>query len=99
MRRLIPLLFAFLLSLPAGARAQVHSRSLHRGQIYLGNAPGFAFGGKSIPRTWYMDLVQIGYVLPNGIDLSYMLTGHGWFPDEGEYSITLNRFAIGWRPF
>ena len=69
MRRLIPLLFAILLSLPAGADAQVRSRSLHRGQIYVGTAPGFAFGGKSIPRTWYMDLVQIGNVLPNGLDL------------------------------
>jgi len=97
MRRLLPILFVLLLALPAGA--QVHSRTLHRGQIYLGTAPGFAFGGRSIPRSYYMDLVQVGYVLPSGLDFSYMLTGHGWFPDEGDYSISLNRFAIGWRPF
>lgn len=99
MRRLLSLLVSLLFVFPAGAHAQMQSRPLTRGQFYLGTAPGFAFGGQSIPRALYMDALQVGYTLPNGLDLSYALTGLNWFPDRGDYSVTMNRFAIGWRPF
>src|SRR5690606_35899660 len=100
MRRLLPLLVLLLLvAPPAPSDGQTLGRTLHRGQIYLGTAPGFALGGHAIPRALYMDALQAGYVFPNGIDLSYALTGMNWFPDVGDYSITMNRFAVGWRPF
>ncbi len=99
MRRLLALLTTLLFVFPFGAHAQMSPRSLHRGQFYVGTAPGAAFGGQSIPRSLYMDALQVGYTFANGVDFSYALTGMNWFPDERDYAITMNRFAVAWRPF
>jgi hypothetical protein len=81
------------------ARREVESRPLEDGYLYVGAAPGFDFGGRALPRALYMDVVQAGYVLPSGIDLSFALSGMNFFPDEGDYAITMGRFALGYRPF
>lgn len=97
MKRLV-LLLVSLLALPATASAQA-IRELDSGYLQLGVAPGVNFGGHSLPRTIYSDALRAGYVFPNGLELQYALTGMNWFPDEDDWSITMNRFAIGWRPF
>lgn len=82
-----------------GVEARVETRPLEEGFLYTGLAPGFAFGGHSLPRALDMDVFQAGYVLPPGIDLGFALSGMNFFPDEGEYSITTSRFQVGYRPF
>jgi len=100
LRRLLVLLVATVLVLPASAGANLSGgRPLGSGLLYAGTAPGVNFGGHSLPRALYMDALQVGYVMPNGLDFSYALTGMNWFPDRNDYAISMNRFAIGWRPF
>ncbi|WP_373049283.1 hypothetical protein [Vulgatibacter sp.] len=100
MRRIVSLLAILLLVLPVGAGAQLgNTRALPSGFLYVGTGPGFNFGGHSLPRALYMDALTAGYVFSNGLDLSYSLSGMNWFPDENDWSITMNRFAVGWRPF
>ncbi len=88
---------------PAGAASAASrgeaTRPLDDGFLYAGVAPGFNFGGRSLPRALYMDVFQAGYVLPSGIDLGFALSGMNFFPDKGDYSITMGRFALGYRPF
>lgn len=101
MKRIAALFSALLLLLPTIAPAQgmAPGRSLGRGFFSLGAAPGVNFGGHSLPRALYMDALQVGYVLPNGLEFGYALTGMNWFPDTNDYSVSMNRFSIGWRPF
>lgn len=84
--------------LPAGAAGD-ETRTLADGFLYVGAAPGFNFGGRSLPHALYMDVFQAGYVFPPGVDLSFALSGMNFFPDEGEYAITMSRFQFAFRPF
>lgn len=97
MRRLVPLLVLLLVALPVSAGAR--GRGLPHGFLYAGTAPGVNFGGHSLPRDLYMDALQVGYVFPSGLELTYALSGMNWFPDRGDYAIPMNRFGVGWRPF
>jgi hypothetical protein len=97
-RRLLALLLVLVLPVSAGAN-YTESRPLRTGVLYLGMAPGVNFGGHSLPRDTYMDLFHAGYIFPNGLDVSFALSGRNWFPGENEWSITMNRLAVGWRPF
>jgi hypothetical protein len=81
-----------------GTRAAVEPRPLEEGFLYAGVAPGFDFGGRSLPRALYADVLQAGYVMPSGIDLSFALSGMNFFPDEGEYAITQSRLQLAYRP-
>lgn len=101
MKRFAALAAALVLLLPtlAPAQAMGMGRSLGRGFFSLGTAPGVNFGGHALPRALYMDAFQVGYVLPNGLELGYALTGMNWFPDTNDYSVSMNRFSVGWRPF
>lgn len=98
-------LWLALLLLPASgaAREDVSDRyepqRLEDGFLYLGSAPGVNIGGHSLPRALYLDVLQAGYVLPSGVDLSFALSGMNYVPDEGDYSIAMARFAVGYRPF
>lgn len=99
-RRILAPLAALLLFLPPVASAQrQESRPLQQGTIYLGTAPGFAFGGKSLPRALYMDAIHGGYVFASGVDVSLALTGMNFFPDPGDYAISMGRVSLGYRPF
>lgn len=109
LRRLAALTLALIAALPlpalaagkksAEVRKAPATRELNDGFLYVGTAPGINFGGTALPRSLYMDVVQAGYVLPAGLDLSFALTGMNFLPDAGDYGITMGRFAAGYRPF
>lgn len=105
LRRILAISFAFALSLgwipslDARAQAKVQSREATQGLVSLGTAPGFNFGGQSLPRALYMDLLHLGYATPSGVDLSLAFSGMNFFPDEGDYAISMTRFSLGYRPF
>jgi hypothetical protein len=104
LRRIQAAAAALLLLAPAlpGAtevRGRYDPRPLKDGYLYLGSAPGLNVGGNALPRALYFDVLQVGYVLPTGIDLSFALSGMNYVPDQGDYSISMARFAVGYRPF
>ncbi len=90
---------AFAAKTKADARKRVDARPLDEGFLYAGVAPGMNFGGHALPRALYMDVLNAGWVLPQGIDLSFALTGTNLVPDAGDYSVTMGRLAVGYRPF
>lgn len=101
LRRSIAVVSLLVFAFPGGLLAQSagESRRANSGFVYLGTAPGFNFGGQSLPRALYMDFLHAGYVAPSGLDVSLAFSGMNFFPDEGEYSITMSRFSLGFRPF
>lgn len=98
LRRILFLLCGLLLLAPSLALGQGTIRPASQGAVYLGVAPGASLGGQGPPRDLYMDLVQLGYLLPSGLDLSVALSGMNFFPDEGDYALSMGRFSIGFRP-
>lgn len=92
-------LFASTSALAQGAAARSQYRQPSEGFVYVGSAPGVNFGGQAMPRALYMDFVHGGYVFPSGLDISLALSGMNWFPTEGEYSFSMGRAIIGYRPF
>lgn len=102
-RPALPVFFAILLvsssagAQSASARSQV--RGATEGFAYVGTAPGANFGGQGMPRALYMDFVHGGYVFASGLDLSLALSGMNWFPSENQYSFSMGRASIGYRPF
>lgn len=101
LRRSLAVLIALLFFVPEPASAQRsvrnETRAAQSGAFYLGTAPGFAFGGKRHPRALYMDVIQGGYTLPSGLDLNLAWSGVNFFPDPGDYSLTMGRLSIGYR--
>lgn len=98
LRRIIALVFGMLLLAPSLALGQTTIRPASQGAVYLGTAPGMSLGGQGPPRELYMDMVQLGYLLPSGLDLSLALSGMNFFPDEGDYALSMGRFTVGYRP-
>jgi hypothetical protein len=86
---------------PAWAQGQDQrqGRAATQGLVYLGTAPGFNFGGKSLPRALYMDFLHLGYAAPSGLDLALAFSGMNFFPDEGDYALSMTRLSVGYRPF
>ncbi|AKU91613.1 hypothetical protein [Vulgatibacter incomptus] len=82
-----------------GAISRTEVRPAKDGFVYVGTAPGVNFGGQSMPRALYMDFVHGGYVTSSGVDISLALSGMNWFPSDKEYSVSMGRFSLGWRPF
>lgn len=77
----------------------VETRPLHDGFLYVGSAPGLNFGGNALPRALYFDLVRGGYVFPSGLEVNAALSGSNYFPQAGEYAVSMARVGIGYRPF
>ena len=98
-RTLVLALVALAAAASPAAAAKPEARPLEDGFLYAGTAPGFNFGGRSLPKALYLDVFQAGYVLPSGVDLSFALSGMNFFPDRGEYAITMSRFQVAFRPF
>lgn len=98
LRRIIALVFGMLLLAPSLAAGQTTIRPASQGAVYLGVAPGMNLGGQGPPRELYMDMVQLGYLLPSGLDFSLALSGMNFFPDEGDYALSMGRFTVGYRP-
>lgn len=96
--RALFLLLAIALAAPLAAKAGP-SRPLEEGLIYLGTAPGLNFGGHSLKQTLYIDMLQAGYILSSGVDLSVALSGANIFPDRDEFSLLQTRFQFAYRPF
>jgi len=101
--RLVALLAVALLPLGAGAQGRADAQGQFRratsGFAYVGAAPGANFGGESLPRTLYVDFVHGGYVFASGLDVSLALSGTNLFPSSGEYSVSMGRLSVGFRPF
>lgn len=98
LRRILAILGALALLVPGLVLARPATRPATQGVLYLGTAPGASLGGQAPPRALYMDLVHFGYILPSGLDFSVALSGMNFFPDEGDYSLTMGRFTVGYRP-
>lgn len=97
LRRLLTLVCAMFLLAPALAQGQGATRPASQGAAYLGFAPGLHLGGQGPPRALYMDLVHLGYILPSGLDFSLALSGMNFFPDAGDYSLTMGRVTAAYR--
>lgn len=98
LRRTLAILCGILLLLPSLALAQVATRPASQGVVYLGLAPGASLGGQGPPRSLYMDLTQIGYILPSGLEFAVALSGMNFFPDEGDYALSMGRISVAYRP-
>lgn len=98
LRRILALVCGMLLLAPAFAWGQGTVRPASQGAVYLGIAPGMSLGGQGPPRDLYMDLVQLGYMLPSGLDFSLALSGMNFFPDPGDYAISMGRLSVAYRP-
>lgn len=98
LRRFLALVCGILLFAPSLAQGQGTIRPASQGALYLGIAPGTSLGGQGPPRDLYMDLVQFGYILPSGLDFSLAFSGMNFFPDEGDYALSMGRLSVGYRP-
>lgn len=98
LRRILAFLCGMFLLSPSLALGQQTIRPASQGAVYLGFAPGISLGGQGPPRDLYMDLVQLGYLMPSGLDLSLALSGMNFFPDEGDYALSMGRLTVGYRP-
>jgi len=103
LRRSIALALLALLASPSalaqGRASQHHSRPASEGIAYVGTGPGFNVGGHALPRSLYMDFIHGGYIFPSGLDASLAFSGMNFFPNRGEYAVSMARASVGFRPF